>query len=177
MAGLVTGGRVKTYNVNPKHLTALLSKLKEIGAEMIINDNDITVAFTGELKSAEVSTIWYPGFPTDLQPQITTLLCKAEGTSVVKETIYEDRFSHVQELIRMGADITLNGNLAIIKGISALSGAAVRGGDLRATAGLIMAALVAEGVSEISGLNHLDRGYYKFSEKLASLGAEINRVD
>jgi len=177
IAGLATAGSLTIENVVPKHLTALLSKLEEAGADIQIQaENIIEVSSVGPLKAVEVNTVWYPGFPTDLQPQMMSLLTKANGTSIVKENIYEDRFSHVEELVRMGADIQVNHNIAVMKGVDKLTGAQVTGGDLRATAGLIIAGLTADGITEVRGLNHLDRGYSDFSGKLASLGAEINRV-
>ena len=177
IAGLATRGSVTVNKVVPKHLSSLLSKLELVGAEIESGEDYIRLSTKEPLKATDVNTLWYPGFPTDLQPQITALLTKVEGTSLVKETIYEERFSHVQELIRMGAEITLNGSTAIIKGVEKLSGTSVRGGDLRATAGLITAALCADGISEVTGLEHLDRGYVNFTEKLRSLGAEVNRID
>jgi UDP-N-acetylglucosamine 1-carboxyvinyltransferase len=176
IAGLATGGSVLVDNVQPKHLTALLSKLEEVGAQINCTETSVEIISTGKLKASEISTVWYPGFPTDLQPQMMALLTKAEGTSIVKENIYEDRFSHVEELVRMGADIQVNHNVAIMRGVDKLTGAQVTGGDLRATAGLIIAGLMADGVSEVFGLNHLDRGYGNFTDKLTQLGAEINRV-
>jgi UDP-N-acetylglucosamine 1-carboxyvinyltransferase len=176
IAGLATQGSLLIENVVPKHLTSLLSKLEAMGSEIKIGENTIEVQNKIKLKSTEISTVWYPGFPTDLQPQLMALLTKSEGTSIVKETIYEDRFSHVEELVRMGADIQVNHGVAIVKGVEKLTGAQVMGGDLRATAGLIIAGLMAEGVTEVRGLYHLDRGYSDFAGKLTNLGAEINRV-
>jgi UDP-N-acetylglucosamine 1-carboxyvinyltransferase len=177
IAALATRGSITLENVVYKHLTSLTSKLEEIGVEITHPDeNVITVSCSGRLGATEISTIWYPGFPTDLQPQMMALLAKSEGASIVKENIYEDRFSHVEELIRMGADIQVNHNIALMKGVEKLTGAQVTGGDLRATAGLIIAGLSADGITEVRGLNHLDRGYNNFSGKLASIGAEVNRV-
>lgn len=178
IAGLATKGSLIIDNVVPKHLTSLLSKLEESGANIQLHgENIIEVSASGPLKATEISTVWYPGFPTDLQPQMMTLLAISQGTSIVKENIYEDRFSHVEELVRMGADIQVNHNVAVMKGVDKLTGAQVTGGDLRATAGLIIAGLVADGITEVRGLTHLDRGYSDFAGKLASIGAEINRVN
>jgi UDP-N-acetylglucosamine 1-carboxyvinyltransferase len=176
IAALATNGKVLVDNVIPKHLTALLSKLEEVGAKINQTETSIEISANGSLKATEISTVWYPGFPTDLQPQLMALLTKAEGTSIVKENIYEDRFSHVQELVRMGADIQVNHNVAVMRGVNKLTGAHVIGGDLRATAGLIIAGLMSDGITEVKGLNHLDRGYNDFSGKLTSLGAETTRV-
>jgi UDP-N-acetylglucosamine 1-carboxyvinyltransferase len=177
MAALVTKGSVLIENVVADHLSSLLSKLEEMGANIeLLEGNSIRASATERLKSTEISTVWYPGFATDLQPQIMALLATAEGTSIVKENIYEDRFSHIEELMRMGANIQVTHNVAVLKGVESLSGANVTGGDLRATAGLIIAGLAAEGVTEVFGLSHLDRGYSRFTEKLQKLGAEVNRI-
>jgi UDP-N-acetylglucosamine 1-carboxyvinyltransferase len=177
MAALVTKGDVVIENVITSHLTALMSKLEEMGAVVeTLSETSIRVTCDKRLTAAEISTVWYPGFPTDLQPQIMAILATAEGTSIVKENIYEDRFSHIEELMRMGANIQVTHNVAVLKGVEKLSGANVTGGDLRATAGLIIAGLAAEGVTEVYGLTHLDRGYSNFTEKLKALGAEVTRV-
>lgn len=177
IAGLATKGNVTVKNVVPHHLDALLSKLKDCGADLTIQDNSINIAtpidgYTG----TDINTVWYPGFPTDLQPQMAALLTMSQGASIVKESIFEDRFSHVYELNRMGSSINLNNNIANITGVTELSGTKVRGTDLRATAGLAIAGLMAKGVTEVYGLDHLDRGYSKFVEKLQGLGAEITRA-
>ncbi len=176
IAALATGGSVLVENVVPKHLTALISKLEESGGQLTCYEDSIHAVGKGKLKATEINTVWYPGFPTDLQPQLMAMLTKAEGTSIVKENIYEDRFSHVEQLVRMGADIQVNHNVAVMRGVEKLTGAQVIGGDLRATAGLIIAGLMSDGISEVRGLNHLDRGYSNFTEKLVRLGAEVNRV-
>lgn len=177
LAVLATEGKAIIENVIPKHLTALLSKLEEMGAIITpVGEKSLEVTSNGRLKATEISTVWYPGFPTDLQPQMMALLTKTEGVSIFKENIYEDRFSHVEELVRMGADIQVNNHIAILKGVEKLTGAQVTGSDLRATAGLIIAGLAADGLSEVHGLNHLDRGYNSFADKLSLLGADIKRV-
>ncbi len=177
IAGFATKGHVIVDKVNSDHLTPLLSKLKEAGAEIDIKKNKIEIKASTEIKSIEISTLWHPGFPTDLQPLMMTLLTIAKGNSVIKETIYEDRFSQAEDLNRMGANIRVVGNMAIIEGVEELSGSIVRGKDLRATAALIIAGLMAKGMTEVYGLSHLDRGYYNLVEKLKILGAEIVRVE
>ncbi|MDJ0624762.1 MAG: UDP-N-acetylglucosamine 1-carboxyvinyltransferase [Candidatus Caenarcaniphilales bacterium] len=177
IAALATKGNVLIENVAPSHLTSLLSKLEEMGAQIDSpKEKCLKVKYTNRLKAAELSTIWYPGFPTDLQPQMMALLSISEGTSIIKENIYEDRFSHIEDLTRMGADIQVTHNVAVMKGIEQLSGANVIGSDLRATAGLLIAALSADGASEVRGLHHLDRGYNDFTGKLKVLGADVKRV-
>ncbi|HEY9886569.1 MAG TPA: UDP-N-acetylglucosamine 1-carboxyvinyltransferase, partial [Vampirovibrionales bacterium] len=175
---LATKGKATFTNVIPEHLTSLTSKLEDIGANIEYpSENVIIVSSDIRLSSVELSTVWYPGFPTDLQPQLMALLCLSEGTSIIKETIYEDRFSHVEELSRMGANINVNHNVALVNGVEKLSGASVCGSDLRATAGLISAGLSADDLTKVRGLSHLDRGYSKFEEKMQSLGADIVRVE
>lgn len=178
VAALATGGSATVLNVVPGHLTALLSKLEEVGAQIETpEENIIKISYVRRPSSTEISTVWYPGFPTDLQPQMMALLATADGTSIIKENIYEDRFSHIEELMRMGANIQVTHNVAVMKGVEKLTGANVAGGDLRATAGLIIAGLAAEGITEVYGLSHLDRGYSNFTGKLKELGAEVSRVD
>lgn len=177
LAALATRGEVIVENVVAGHITSLLSKLEEIGAEIeAIDSTTLRVKSDRRLSAAEISTVWYPGFPTDLQPQMMALLAISDGTSIIKENIYEDRFSHIEELMRMGASIQVNHNVAVMKGVEQLSGANVTGSDLRATAGLIIAGLSAEGLSEVNGLNHLDRGYNNFTGKLQMLGADVQRI-
>ncbi len=187
LAGMVTKGKVTIKGVIEEDLHALLSKIEEVGAEVIIKpstcelygiDNlvDITVdASKNELKGVDVTTIWYPGFPTDVQAQITSLLAVCTGTSTVTETIYEARFQYVEELQRMGANITVNGKVAIIKGVEEMTGAKVKGKDLRSTAALVVAAFAAKGTSQIFGLEFLDRGYEHLVEKFLKIGADIKR--
>lgn len=177
IAALATGGDVLVENIIPSHLDSLLEKLSEIGGKIYCTENSIHISKDRSFKGIEISTVWYPGFPTDLQAQLMALLTRAEGTSIIKENIYEDRFSHVQELVKMGADIQVNHNIAVMKGVEKLTGAQVVGGDLRATAGLIVAGLMADGTTEVRGLNHLDRGYSGFTAKMLALGADIERVN
>ncbi len=177
IAGLATKGSVTATNISALHMNALLSKLKEMNAKIDLTPDSVQVSYQGPLKPAEISTVWYPGFPTDMQPQISALLTIVEGTSIIKESIYEDRFSHIEELVRMGADAQVSHGVAVMKGVESLSGAKVVGSDLRATAGLAIAALVANGYTEVQGLGHLDRGYSHFTAKLLSLGAQITRSE
>lgn len=173
-AGL-TGGDVKIMNCEPTHLDSLIAKLTETG--MIIDSipGGLHVRAGEGTESVDVKTLPYPGFPTDLQAQMIALMAVARGISVVTETVFENRFMHVNELMRMGADITIQGNSAVVKGVPRLSGAPVMATDLRASASLILAGLVARGTTEISRIYHIDRGYEHIEEKLSLLGARIER--
>ena len=175
LAGAITGGCVKVYGARADHNEALLYKLHEAGAEFFIGSNYIEVKNQKKPKALRIRTMPYPGFPTDLQPQITALLALADGTSLVTETVFPDRFKYVHELIRLGANIFLEGECAIIKGIPKFKGAKVLATDLRGAAALVLAALAANGESRVCELEHLDRGYEKFSEKVISLGAIVER--
>jgi UDP-N-acetylglucosamine 1-carboxyvinyltransferase len=172
----ITGGEVKINNCRVDHLDALLSKLTEAGVSIVPEDRGVKVNAEDRLRSVDIKTLPYPGFPTDMQAQIMALMCLAEGRSVITETVFENRFIHVSELKRMGADIQIQGNNAIVQGRGKLSGAPVMATDLRASASLVLAGLAAEGVTEISRIYHLDRGYEKIEEKLSKLGADIRRV-
>ncbi len=176
IAAAITGGEIKINNCRVEHLDALISKLIEAGVTAVPEDKGIRVTAGDELKGVDVKTLPYPGFPTDMQAQIMTLMCLAEGQSVITESIFENRFIHVSELKRMGADIQIQGNSAIIRGGGKLSGAPVMATDLRASASLVLAGLAAEGLTEVSRIYHLDRGYERIEEKLSSLGADIRRV-
>ena len=176
IAAGITEGDITLSNCNPHHLHALLEKLEEIGLDIIINEDSIRVMGTPFLKNTDVKTLPYPGFPTDMQAQIMALLCLAEGTSIISESIFEDRFMHVGELKRMGANIRLEGNSAIVNGVDTLCGAPVMATDLRASASLVLAALVARGETEISRVYHLERGYECVEDKLSQLGAAIETV-
>jgi len=177
IAAGITGGRVTIVNSDPSHCQAVIEKLQEIGIKVFIHDDGaISIAGGQGLKAADVKTLPYPGFPTDVQAQIMALLSLSQGSSIITETIFENRFMHVAELKRMGADITIQGNTAVIKGVEKLSGAPVMATDLRASASLVLAGLAAEGVTEISRVYHLDRGYEDLVGKLSKLGAEIERV-
>ena len=176
VAAAITGGDITIENVVPDHLKPVTAKLREAGVE--ISEELTSVRVRGNrISPVDIKTHPYPGFPTDMQSQITSLLSVACGTSVVIETIFENRFMHVCELKRMGANIKVEGRSAIIEGCSRLTGAKVKATDLRAGAALILAGLCAEGATEILDVEHVDRGYYRIDEKLKSLGAVISRAD
>lgn len=170
------GSEVTIDNVIPEHLESVLAKLREAGVEIEQNDEQITIRPSDQLLPVNIKTLVYPGFPTDLQQPFTALLTKADGTSVVTDTIYQARFKHVDELRRMNADIKVEGNSAIITGLVQLQGAQVKATDLRAGAALIIAGLMANGRTEITGIEHIERGYENMTEKLAKLGANIRKV-
>ncbi len=176
IAAAITRGEVTVTEVIPEHVEALTSKLREIGVEVETGEDSIRVNSAGRMKAVDVTVLPYPGFPTDLQPQITAMLTVAEGTSVITENVFNSRFRYVDELIRMGALIRVESRSAIVKGISRLSGASVYAPDLRAGASLVVAGLAADGRTVIEGLQYLDRGYEQIEEKLSSLGAEIRRI-
>lgn len=176
IASAITGGDINIHGMKLEHLDALSFKLQDAGVEISTRDSVVTVKAPKKIKSVNIKTRPYPGFPTDMQAQFMALMCIADGSSVIAENIFENRFMHVSELLRFGADITVNGNSATVKGVKKLSGAPVMATDLRASASLILAALAAEGVSEIGRIYHLDRGYESIEKKLAALGAEIERV-
>ncbi len=177
IAAASTGGNVLIKNVIPKHLESITAKLIEMNVEVEEYDDSIRVMRKGALTKANVKTLPYPGFPTDLQPLIVGLLTVAEGTSIVTESVWDYRFQYVDELKRMGAEIRVEGRAAVIEGVSRLSGAPVKATDLRAGAAMVIAALSAEGVSEVRNLKHIDRGYEDFEDKLTKLGADIKRVE
>jgi UDP-N-acetylglucosamine 1-carboxyvinyltransferase len=176
IAAALTGGDVTLSDCEPDHLEAVIHKLKQTGSEITIKGKSIRVKGAGDIASVDVKTLPYPGFPTDLQAQFMVLMSVAGGLSMVSETVFENRFIHVSELNRMGADITISGNAAMIKGVPQLSGAPVMATDLRASASLILAGLVASNTTEVNRVYHLDRGYEKIENKFASLGAVIKRV-
>jgi UDP-N-acetylglucosamine 1-carboxyvinyltransferase len=176
IAGALTDGDVQVTGARPAHLEAFLIKLKEAGVDIVADENSVRVKGGGEVKSVDVTTLPYPGFPTDLQAQIMVLMSVADGASVITETIFENRFMHALELNRMGADIRLEGNRAIVRGVKKLSGAPVMATDLRASVSLVLAGLFATGSTEISRVYHLDRGYEHIERKLSQLGAAIQRV-
>ncbi len=177
VAAAATGGDVLVKNVIPKHMDSVSAKLVETGAEVIEYDDSIRVIGSDTIKSINVKTLPYPGFPTDMQPQIVALLSAAKGTSMVTESVWESRFQHVTELLRMGANITISGRRAIIKGKERLTGATVRATDLRGGAGVVIAGLMAEGTTEITDIQYIDRGYENMEEKFRALGADITRVN
>lgn len=176
MAAGITGGDIVIRGCEPSHLDAPIMKLREAGLVIEPVDGGLRVTGNGPLRSVDVKTLPYPGFPTDLQAQIIALMTRGNGISVVTETVFENRFMHVQELLRMGADITIEGNSALVKGVPGLRGAPVMATDLRASASLVLAGLVAEGRTELSRVYHIDRGYEKIEGKLSLLGADIRRI-
>jgi len=176
MAAAACGGEVTINNVIPKHLESISAKLLEMGAEVTECDDSITVKSTGVLKAVNVKTLPYPGFPTDVQQPMTTLLSVASGRSIVNESIWESRFKHVDELKKMGAHITVEDRTAIIEGVPKLTGAVVKATDLRAGAAMVLAGLIAEGISEVTDIDHIDRGYPNIENKFKLLGADITRV-
>ncbi len=177
VAAAITGGRIKIKDVQPAALDAVLAKLREAGAEIDSGEDWISLDMQGRRpRAVSVHTAPYPAFPTDMQAQFTALNAVAEGTSVITETVFENRFMHVQELERMGAEIRLEGNTAIVNGVERITGAPVMATDLRASASLVLAGLVAEGDTEVLRIYHIDRGYERIEEKLALLGARIRRV-
>jgi UDP-N-acetylglucosamine 1-carboxyvinyltransferase len=174
-AGLITGGDVTVTKTDPKLLDAFLARVKEAGAIVETGDDFIRCAAPKRLQAVNIHTMPHPGFPTDLQAQFMAMMCVAEGTSLVSETIFENRFMHVQELVRMGADIQLDGHTAVIKGVEKLSAAPVMATDLRASASLVLAGVAAQGETVVSRVYHIDRGYERIEEKMRSLGANIER--
>lgn len=175
-AAAITRGRVEITNCNPAHLVAVIAKLREAGITVETDRNTLIVSAQDRPEPVRISTMPYPGFPTDLQAQFTALLCLGKGTSVVTENIFESRFLHALELNRMGARIDITGNMAVILGIESLSSAQVMASDLRASAALVLAGLAARGTTEVLRIYHLDRGYEKLEAKLNALGARIERV-
>ncbi len=178
VAAAMTGGRVTARHARPDTLDAVLSALVEAGAEVHCDEDRITVDMHGRRpRAVDITTAPHPGFPTDMQAQFMAMNCIAEGTGIINETIFENRFMHVNELLRLGADIRVDGPTAVVRGVERLSGAPVMATDLRASASLILAGLVAEGETSIDRIYHLDRGYENIEEKLSGLGARIRRVD
>ncbi len=176
VAAAITRGDVTLHQCPHRHLEAVIRKLRETGAEIRIQGESVRVIGRSRPEATDVKTQPYPGFPTDMQAQLMAMLCLARGTSVITETVFEDRFMHVSELRRMGAQIQLQGPSAVVRGVSRLTGAPVMATDLRASASLILAGLAAEGATEVSRVYHLDRGYERIEEKLSRLGADIERV-
>jgi len=176
IAGALTSGDLNISGCDPSHLGALLQKLKENGVKTAHSKDSIRVMGDNPLKASDIVTEEYPGFPTDVQAQYMALATQAEGTSIITENIFENRFMHAQELVRMGANIKIEGRRAIVRGKAALSGAAVLASDLRASASLVLAALVADGETIIDRVYHIDRGYENIEEKLRGVGAQIRRL-
>lgn len=174
VASLATHGDILITNIIPKHLESISAKLREIGGEIEYFEDSMRVSCSGKLKKCNVKTMPYPGFPTDMQPQIVSLLTKCEGTSMVTEGVWDNRFRYVSELRRMGAEISVDGRLAVIEGVKELVGTNVKSIDLRAGAAVILAGLVAEGTTYIENISYIERGYENIVEKMSNLGANIN---
>lgn len=177
VAAAITGGNVLIENAVSEHLRSVISKMEEMNVKIIEEGNGIRVIGTDKLKATDIKTLPYPGFPTDMQSQMMPLMLRAQGTSVLTETVFENRFMHVEEFRRMNANMKIEGRSVIIEGPSSLEGAEVASTDLRAAAALILAGLIGNGYTRVTELKHLDRGYVNFAGKLASLGADIERVD
>ncbi|WP_075983162.1 UDP-N-acetylglucosamine 1-carboxyvinyltransferase [Bacillus massilinigeriensis] len=176
VAAAITGGNVLVKGAVPEHLTSLIAKMEEMGVMIEEEDDGVRVIGPDELKAVDIKTMPHPGFPTDMQAQMMALLLHAKGTSMITETVFENRFMHVEEFRRMNADIKIEGRSVIMNGPSNLQGAEVSATDLRAAAALILSGLVADGMTRVTELKHLDRGYVNFHQKLANLGADIERV-
>ena len=175
IAAAATGSRVEITNVIPKHLESVTAKLIEMGVDVVENDESVVVDGGCELKAARVKTMPYPGFPTDMNPQICTLMCRASGTSYIAEGVFDNRFRYVGELVKLGANVTVDGKIAVIEGKCELKGACVRAVDLRAGAAMVIAGLAAEGTTYIEDIRHIERGYEDLVGKLAAAGADIRR--
>jgi UDP-N-acetylglucosamine 1-carboxyvinyltransferase len=177
VAGAITGGKVRAKRTRPDILKSVLSKLEDAGAHINCDVDSIEIDMRGNRpRAVDVTTAPYPAFPTDMQAQFTALNCVAEGTGIITETVFENRFMHVQELHRLGADIKVEGNTAIVRGVPQMSGAQLMATDLRASASLVLAGLVAEGDTTVDRIYHIDRGYENIEEKLGGLGAHIRRL-
>ena len=176
IAALITGGDLTLTRARPRHLDSLLEILKETGAAVSVGEDSMRITSNGIAKAADITTDPYPGFPTDLQAQFMALMCLADGSSRISETVFENRFMHVPELMRMGADIQVDGGVAMVRGQKALTPAPVMATDLRASVSLVLAALATEGTSEVSRIYHLDRGYSDLESKLGACGARMTRV-
>ena len=176
VAAAATGGDVLVENVIPKHLESIIDKLRRAGATVEEFDDAVRVSRTGRLQHVNVKTMPHPGFPTDMQPQMTTMLCCAEGTSIVSEGVWDNRFKYVDELRKMGANIQMDGKVAVVEGVERLTGAPVKALDLRAGAAMLIAGLMADGITEVEEIHHIERGYSSLVDKLRSLGADIRKV-
>ena len=177
VAAAITGGNVLVQGAIPEHLTSLIAKMEEMGITILEEGDGVRVIGTDRLKAVDIKTMPHPGFPTDMQSQMMALLLRAKGTSMITETVFENRFMHVEEFRRMNADIKIEGRSVVINGPSNIQGAEVTATDLRAGAALVVSALVADGITSITELKHLDRGYVDFHKKLAALGADIERIE
>jgi UDP-N-acetylglucosamine 1-carboxyvinyltransferase len=176
VAGAITGGRVRVTGSDPAHLDAVIAKLREAGAKVGVGTDWIEVDMTGRPRAVDIRTAPHPGFPTDMQAQVATLNAVAGGVGTIVETIFENRFMHMLELRRLGADVRIEGHTAVIHGVPRLSGAPVMATDLRASASLVLAGLVAEGTTDVQRIYHIDRGYEHIEEKMRRLGADIQRM-
>jgi UDP-N-acetylglucosamine 1-carboxyvinyltransferase len=177
IAGAITHSEISLAPVFPEHLASVIAKLQAMGPKVILEGPDRLRLIPGELRGTDIETLPFPGFPTDMQAQFMALLTLSEGSSVVTETVFENRFGHVAELQRMGADIRVKGKIAVVRGVPFLSGAPVMATDLRASAALVLAGLAAQGTTVVRGLQHLDRGYDNLAGKLQKLGANLRRVN
>ncbi len=175
-AAVGTGGDILVTNVTPKHLESIIAKLREIGAEITEYDEAVRVTMTSRPKKCNVKTMPHPGFPTDMQPQIATVLTVCQGTSIVTEGVWDNRFRYIDQLTLMGADVQVDGRMAVITGVEALNSAPVKAVDLRAGAAMIIAGLMAKGTTEVEDIQYIDRGYENIVEKFTALGADIKRV-
>lgn len=172
-----TGGQVLVKNIIPKHLECMTAKLTEMGVEIDEFDDALLVRRTGELQRTNVKTLPYPGFPTDMQPQLTTALCLAKGTSIITEGVWDNRYRYTEELLRMGANIHVDGKIAVVEGVSEMTGAPVRAYDLRAGAAMVIAGLAAKGVTQVEQVTNIERGYENLVEKFVALGADMYRSE
>lgn len=177
VAAAATGGNVLVKNVIPKHLESITAKLIECGARVTEYDDSIRVESSGKFKKCNIKTMPHPGFPTDMQPQMSVILSVADGTSVVSEGVWDSRFKYVDQLVRMGANVQVNGTIAVFQGVEYLSGAPVKADDLRAGAAMVIAGLIAKGTTEIEDIIYIDRGYEDYVEKFRALGADISRKE
>ncbi len=176
-AAVATQGDITVTNVIPKHLESIIAKIEEMGATVEEFDEAVRVSISGRPKKCNIKTMPHPGFPTDMQPQIAAVLCVADGTSIITEGVWDSRFRYADQLTLMGADIQVDGKMAVITGVKKLNSAPVKAVDLRAGAAMLIAGFMADGVTEIEDIGHIDRGYDNVVEKFAALGADIKRVD
>lgn len=178
IASAITGGELQLKNINPEHLSSIISNLRDSGCHINVKRNMLNISGPARPKAVDIiRTLPYPGFPTDMQAQMVALLSIARGTSIVVETVFESRYKHVEELVRMGADIKLEGRIAVIKGVKRLMGANVHARDLRGGAALVLAGLAAEGETVVNNIRYIDRGYESIEEKLSQVGAIIKREE
>jgi UDP-N-acetylglucosamine 1-carboxyvinyltransferase len=177
VAGALGGGPVTVTGFDPGHLEIVIEKLRQAGCEIGVTADSATISLVDRPRAVDVQTLPYPGFPTDMQAQFMALMATAEGGSIISENVFENRFMFADELVRMGADVRIEGHHALVRGVEGLSGAPVRSTDLRGGAALVLAGLAAEGRTVIGDIHHIDRGYERFVQKLAALGADIDRTE